>query len=227
MLTRRNGNLIGRLFALTLFAAIFGVGLLIFDALTTTPDTDTSTATATPRYADPALGVMATAAPVDSPADAELASAQTVQLPGTFPLDGAQIVIPSIAVNSPIIQVYLSGNSWDVDSLGLNVGHLQGTTWLSGRPGNIVLSGHVEMGDGRRGVFTNLGELEDGALIILQQGDTERRYIVTEKSVVTPDNLDPVRPTSDERLTLITCDDYDFFSDAYATRTVIVAEPIN
>lgn len=223
MLTRRNGNTLGRLFVLTLVAAVFGVGFLIFDALTTPPDE--APAVPTPRYADPELGAV-TAQP---PPDVALAQpqAQTVQLPGTFPLDGAQIVIPSLAVNSPIIQVYLSGHSWDVDSLGLNVGHLQGTTWLTGRPGNIVLSGHVEMGDGRRGVFTDLANIEPGALIILQQGETERRYVVTEISVVMPDNLDPVRPTSDERLTLITCDDYDFFSDAYATRTVVVAEPIN
>jgi LPXTG-site transpeptidase (sortase) family protein len=63
-------------------------------------------------------------------------------------------------------------------------------------------------------------------LIILQDGDNERRYLVTEITSVDPTNLDPVRPTTTERLTLITCDEYDFFKDVYATRTVIVAEPI-
>lgn len=139
----------------------------------------------------------------------------------------AQIIIPSAAINAQVVETYLDGTSWDVSSLGMNVGHLQGTRWLTDAPGNIVLSGHVEMRDGRKGVFANLGELQEGALVILREDDIEKRYVVREISTVEPNNLSPVRPTTSERLTLITCGDYDFLRDAYLERTVVVAEPVS
>jgi LPXTG-site transpeptidase (sortase) family protein len=145
---------------------------------------------------------------------------------GLYSLEDAQIIIPAAAINAPVIQSYITDGSWDVSNLGMNVGHLQGTTWLGRTPGNIVLSGHVEMRDGRRGVFAGLEDLPIGTLVILRQGDVERQYEIIEINSVDPANLDPVRPTSSERLTLITCENYDFFQNAYLDRIVVVAEPI-
>lgn len=134
------------------------------------------------------------------------------------------LFIPSAGIYAPIVQVYLDGVSWDVSRLGTNVGHLQGTAWH--RPGNIVLSGHVEMADGRKGVFSTLEQVQVGDLIVLSAEGRETRYEVREISQTSPTDLGPVRPTSEGRLTIITCDDYDFFRNAYLTRTVIVALPL-
>lgn len=156
------------------------------------------------------------------------AAAEPTVNDGTFgALVDARILIPTLAVNAPVIQAYLEGGTWDVSNLGTNVGHLQGTTWMGEIPGNIVLSGHVEMADGRQGVFSDLKDLQVGDPIIIQQGDEERRYTVVEISNVEPTDLTPVRPTVDERLTLITCDVYDFFLDSYQERTVVIAEPFD
>jgi LPXTG-site transpeptidase (sortase) family protein len=216
------GGFVRKLF---MFALLGGIGIVIFligDALVN-PSTDEII------IPTPNLSMMIpTQAPlmVASSEDEQQPIATPTLLPGTYDLHSAQLIIPSVAVNTPIIQVYLRNATWDVSTLGTYAGHLQGTTWLSGVRGNIVLSGHVEMRDGRQGVFAGLDKIEVGALIILQQGESNRRYQVTEITSVAPTDLEPVRPTESERLTLITCDDYDFFSDAYLNRTVIIAEPI-
>lgn len=134
------------------------------------------------------------------------------------------LFIPSAGIYAPIVQAYLDGVSWDVSRLGMNVGHLQGTAWHS--TGNVVLSGHVEMSDGRKGVFATLEQVQVGDLIVLSAGGRETRYEVREISQTDPTDLGPVRPTGEGRLTIITCDDYDFFRNAYLTRTVIVALPL-
>ncbi|QPC84741.1 sortase [Phototrophicus methaneseepsis] len=139
--------------------------------------------------------------------------------------EGTSLFIPSAGVYAPVVQAYLSGTSWDVSQLGENVGHLQGTAWIND-PGNVVLSGHVELGDGRRGVFANLNELKVNDIIVVISPERERRYVITNISSTTPDNLQPIKPTTSDRLTLITCGSYDFFQDTYLERLIVVAEPI-
>ena len=138
----------------------------------------------------------------------------------------ANIFIPSSGIYAAVIRVYLSNGTWNVDNLGDNVGHLEGTDWLGGAPGNIVLSGHVELRDGRAGVFSQIEDLEIGALIELTQDDVVRQYTVTDVYRVEPDDLSPIYPTTTDRLTLITCDSYDFFRNTYTERIIVVAERI-
>lgn len=135
------------------------------------------------------------------------------------------LFIPSAGIYAPIVQTYLDGVSWDVSQLGTNVGHLQGTAWID-TPGNVVLSGHVELSDGRQGVFANLNEVAVGDIIVIVMNGDEWRYIITEIGSTTPQDLQPIYPTSEPRLTLITCEDYDFISNSYLERTIIVAERI-
>jgi|GEM_PF-405872 len=135
------------------------------------------------------------------------------------------LFIPSAGIYSSIVQVYLDGVSWDVSRLGVNVGHLEGTPWL-GQGGNVVLSGHVELSDGRQGVFSNLDELQVGDVIVVQENGQEYTYSITEVYITTPEDLTPLRPSTTNRLTLITCGSYDFFQDAYLERTIVVADLI-
>lgn len=217
------GGFIRRLF---MFALLGGVGIFIYviaDVLI-----NPSTEVAVIPTPNSSLMIPTPTAMMIASSETDLQPVATPTLiPGTYDLHNAQLIIPSVAVNTPIIQVYLRNATWDVSTLGTYAGHLQGTTWVNGVAGNIVLSGHVEMRDGRQGVFAGLDKIEVGALIILQQGEINRRYQVTEMRSVEPNDLEPVRPTDTERLTLITCDSYDFFSDTYLNRTVIIAEPIS
>jgi LPXTG-site transpeptidase (sortase) family protein len=153
-----------------------------------------------------------------------LAAATATPQPPSAPAP-TTVFIPTVGIHTSIIEAYLDGTSWDVANLGTNVGHLQGTAWLD-EPGNVVLAGHAELADGRRGIFARVGEVTVGDPIIVRQGDSERHYIVRAVEITTPDDLTVLYPTTSDQLTLITCDAYDFFQDVYRERTVVIAERI-
>jgi sortase A len=190
------------------FGVLAGVAFLAYD------NARRGSSESTPIPNTPTLAASAASTPTDVP------TTPTATLTPSF------LLIPSLGVYAPVIEVYLDGQSWDVSNLGMNVGHLQGTAWVD-LPGNIVLSAHVEMADGRRGIFAALREMQAGELVILQHGTEERRYSVGEPFTVEPTDLSVLYPTTEEQLTLITCDAYDFLQDTYEQRVVVVAERIN
>jgi LPXTG-site transpeptidase (sortase) family protein len=140
--------------------------------------------------------------------------------------DGARFFAPTAGIAGQVVETYLDGTSWDVSQLGPNIGHLQGTAWIPDA-GNVVLAGHVEMADGRKGIFAELDRLQIGDPITLSQGDTEHTYQVTQKFSTTPDDMTVVYPSETHRLTLITCAAYDFLSNNYEERFVVIAELVN
>jgi LPXTG-site transpeptidase (sortase) family protein len=191
--------------------------------------TPQATATTIDTTVTPEPEPSATATTIETTATATTANEQstTANVQSFLPEipEGTSLFIPSAGIYAPVVQAYLDGTSWDVTRLGENVGHLQGTSWIDG-PGNVVLSGHVELADGRQGVFSNLDELQINDIIVVVTGENERRYVITQIDSTTPDDLGPIKPTVEDRLTLITCGNYDFFQDAYLERLIVVAEPI-
>lgn len=154
---------------------------------------------------------------------AEALTAHTPSPVPDLPTDST-LFIPSLDVAAPVIQVYLDGYSWDISHLGRRIGHLQGTS-LPTSPGNIILSAHVEMSDGQPGIFAPLKNIQLQDEVLLQYGGSLYRYTVTEMYQTTPDDFSPIDAT-DDRLTLITCGPYDFASNSYPERFVVVAERV-
>ena len=148
---------------------------------------------------------------------------QAITLPTATPTPHASLLLPTAGVSASVVEIYLDGESWDVRYLGFNAGHLQGTAQF-GEPGNVVLAGHVEMADGRPGIFAGIDMLNVGDPAILSLGDAQQRYSVTAIKKVAPDDLSVLYPTQTDRLTLITCDSYNFLQDEYQDRLVIVAD---
>lgn len=137
---------------------------------------------------------------------------------------GTTLFIPNAAIYSDVIQAYLNGQSWDISELRQRVGHLEGTAWID-RPGNVVLSGHVELSDGRPGIFAQLENLSPNDVVLLESQGVQHRYYITQVYRTTPDDLQPLQPTSSRhQLTLITCGDYDWINDRYEERVIVVAE---
>lgn len=139
--------------------------------------------------------------------------------------DDTTILIPRLGLFATIVETYLDGTSWDVSQLEMNVGHLQGTAWLDEND-NVVLSGHVELRDGRAGIFANLENLSVGDRIEITSDNRTYVYAVTEVRSTTPGDLDPLAPTPSDQLTLITCGGYDFFQNAYLERIIVIARPV-
>ena len=58
-------------------------------------------------------------------------------------------------------------------------------------------------------------------------GNATYEYRVTGLRRVDPTDLSVLRSTDVDRLTLITCDDYDFLRDLYTTRVVVIADRVS
>lgn len=77
-------------------------------------------------------------------------------------------------------------------------GHLEHTA-LPGERGNAVITAH------RDTFFRHVFELEVGDEIVVQRHGRSFRYEVTGKKVVKPEDVSVIAPSSEAKLTLITC----------------------
>ena len=118
--------------------------------------------------------------------------------------------IPRIDVQAAILE------GTERTSLLLAPGHLQNTAW-PGDPGNAVIAAH------RDTFFHRLDELNPGDPIFIRSRGREYRYVVTDRAIVLPNDVSVTNPTSDTRLTLITCYPNDYVGPA-PKRLVVVAK---
>jgi len=203
----RRQRSVSTLLNVILFGVIVGLAFLLFD-----------------RWRSPAPTIPALSSPTPPTAAAFMPSAVPTFIPTLAPQ--ARLFIPNAGVNVPVVDTYLNGESWDVSLLGDNAGHLQGTAWF-GSPGNIALAGHVELADGRAGIFAQINKLATGDEVILLLGTAQQRYAVTAVKNVAPDDLSILYPTTDDQITLITCNSYNFIQTNYEQRVVVVAERVS
>lgn len=84
----------------------------------------------------------------------------------------------------------------------------------------------MELRDGRPGAFFGLEQLQEGDELALFLDGQVRRFRISRIYNTVPTDLNPIRPTTGNRLTLITCDDYDFLSNNYNSRIIVVADEI-
>jgi LPXTG-site transpeptidase (sortase) family protein len=112
-----------------------------------------------------------------------------------------RLIAGSIGLDTKVVEAPIVNGEWTVPKFV--AGHLLGTAQpLQGS--NIVLSGHVQsISSGN--VFARIGELKLGNVIQVYTSNAEVAYTVTDSLVVANTDLDVVRPTPNEILTLITC----------------------
>ena len=61
----------------------------------------------------------------------------------------------------------------------------------------------------------------------MQQNGEERTYQITQMFLTQPDDLTVMYPSQTEKLTLVTCSNYDFFADEYRDRFIVIAERVS
>lgn len=144
----------------------------------------------------------------------------------------SRIRIPKINVDSDVTEVgYVVSEEngetvtvWDVADFA--AGFHRGSAY-PGRPGNTVIAGHNNI---RGRVFRHLLDLRPGDDIFLYVGEQEFPYVVSERLLIKEkgvaveiqrENAKWIQPTSDERLTLVSC--WPFIRPDH--RVVIVAHP--
>ena len=214
-----------RLFVIIMMGVISGIAFLIYDQSRPSLPIETAAQVASPTSVAIA-SVNLTPTPHFSGDLAVTPSPTPIIARDLGPdIENAAIVIPNAGIVAPIVRAYIGEGSWDVSKLGNNVGQLEGTRWIP-ETGNVVLSGHVELSDGRQGIFANLHELQIGDRVIITQNGNDYHYDIISVDSVDPTDLTPIYPSTDNRLTLITCGAYDFISDTYLERIVVVAEQV-
>lgn len=143
---------------------------------------------AAPAATEPAPGPTET--PTSGATSTTVAAAPLVQGDAA-----AVIVIPRIGLDEVVVE------GVGVEDLKKGVGHYPDTK-MPGEKGNAALAGHrTTYGH----PFNRLDELNDGDEISLTTRAGTFRYAVSEKKVVTPESVEVLDPSPDNRLTLTTC----------------------
>ena len=201
---------------LMFFAALFGIAFYVYD------NWDRGASAAAVPTSVVTLSPSVTATPVPSPTPPPVTS-----IPGRQEIpEDTTLFIPTAGIFSYVVQAYLDGTSWDVSQLRSNAGHLEGTPWVN-QPGNVVISGHVELSTGQPGIFADLIDVQIGETVIVHSVGTDYVYVISDIYNTRPDDLQPLMPTTTDRLTLITCNSYDFLSNTYQERVIVVADRVS
>ncbi len=125
-------------------------------------------------------------------------SLAAIPLPTPGPAQPVRIRIPAVGVDAPVVE----GDGWE--QLKKGVGHHIGSA-NPGQRGNMVLSGHNDIyGE----VFRDLNRLKPGDAIIVYARDKAYTYIVTEKHIVEPTDIQWLAPTQRPTVTLVSCYPY-------------------
>ena len=165
-----------------------------------------------------------------------VATASPTLLPGSLPIwNPHRIVSPAIKLDARVVPAKIQ--SFKVQGHPVQewvAPNVFAAGWLTvsvplGRPGNTVLVGHHNL-DGE--VFGHLVDLKVGDLILMYSGTTEFAYRVA-LTLILPERFQPlnarlanarwIEPSSDERLTLITC--WPYASNTH--RLIVVATPVS
>jgi sortase A len=136
-----------------------------------------------------------------------------VPVPSQQTAQATRIVIPKINIDAPII----GGVSWE--DLKKGVGHLPGSA-QPGERGNMYLAAHNDIfGE----IFRYLEKLEVGDEYHIYAGAEKFTYIVREKRIIEPTEVDVMLPTTEPVATLQTC--YPYLIDTH--RLVIIGDLVN
>lgn len=139
-----------------------------------------------------------------------------------------KLQIPALEIDSEIISLVIRdmgyGTTWDTTPLSQNIGYFTGTGWF-GQQNNTVLGGHSDSVNRTPEVFYNLDKILVGDAIYVSENNQEYTYIVASVELVDVYNLDSIRPTQHEQLTIITCDLASFDGQGYQKRLVVRALP--
>lgn len=120
--------------------------------------------------------------------------------------------IPRLGLSSVVIE----GD--ETAALLLGVGHLADTP-LPWKPGNSVLAAH------RDTFFKPLAGIQRYDRIRFSTEEGELEYVVDSTRIVSPTDVDVLKPTPTSRLTLITCYPFDYIGPA-PMRFVVTAERV-
>lgn len=134
-----------------------------------------------------------------------------------------RLVIPELRLDAKVQYIPFEGNTWDLNDLG------QSVAWLGKMSGketirNLVLAGHITVGNGTHGPFRYLSRLDPGAKITVYTNHYILTYQVRELLIVKPEDAHLTADTSESQLTLLTCATWNEKTRSYLRRQVVFAD---
>jgi sortase A len=133
--------------------------------------------------------------------------------PVAIPQQPTQLQIPAISLDSPVKEVFIIEDEWEVAEYA--AGFLHATAFPG--EGNTVLAGHAGL---RGAVFRDLGALKPGDDVYLDAGGWRYHYRVRESKSVWPEQVEVLDPSPSPILTMLTCTNWD------TQRLVVLADLI-
>jgi sortase A len=219
--------------------AVMQAALAVVSTEAAPTETATATMTATPTATATATVVpssTATATPANTPTPTVTPTQTATPTPTATPVRGrpVRIVAPSIGLDATVVEVgwhveTIEGTKlavWDVADYAAG---WHKTSAHPGDGGNIVISGHHNIAGE---VFRYVVDLQPGADLVLYADDRDEPYVYkVEQVLVLPEKGQPlevrrqnasyIEPTTDERVTLVTCWPYNNNTH----RVIVIAKP--
>lgn len=124
-----------------------------------------------------------------------------------------RILVPGRSVDIPIVEAAITNGSWEISET--TASHGMGSSF-PGEVGNTVIFAHA-----REGLFLPLREIKKDEDVYILTPQKWFRYRVVDTKLVTPDQIEVIKPTTDETLTLFTCSG---FLDS--KRLIVIAKPL-
>lgn len=124
----------------------------------------------------------------------------------------ARLEAPSVHMTATVLE------GTDDATLRRGAGHIEDTPF-PGQPGNIGIAGH------RDTIFRPLRRIQVGDPLELATGDRIYHYRIKKTSIVGPDDVYVLDPTSEPTMTLVTCYPFEFVGNA-PRRFIVHAELI-
>ncbi len=171
---------------------------------------------------------------LEASSDPEIQKKQIPELNLEIAPSDNRIIIPRIDQNIPIVRISsenLIRRDWNAledemqDALQNGVVHYPGTS-LPGETGNVVVTGHSSYfpwDAGRfKDVFALLIDVVEGDKIVVYYGQDKYIYEVDEIEIVLPEDIEVLKQTPEDKLTLITC----YPVGTNLKRLIVSAKPI-
>lgn len=108
-----------------------------------------------------------------------------------------RIIIPRINIDISVVEAPIVDGHWEIAETFAN--HGMGSAY-PGQKGNMVIFAHA-----REHLFLDLQYITSGDSIYVLTNNKWYEYTVSDITQVTPDQVEVIAPTGDERITLFTC----------------------
>lgn len=120
---------------------------------------------------------------------------QTINAQDRFP---KEIIIPALKIQLAVYPAQIKNKRWEATAKGIS--YLV-TSSVPGEQGNSILYGH-----NWSSLLGSLPKIKPGDKIIVKLDDNQTKtFVVKYTSIVSPDQTDILKDTSDSRITLYTC----------------------